>query len=441
MSFLQKTLMTFGTKILLFVLGMFTSILTARILGPEGKGIVAIAFLVPNLTAALGGFSIGSANVFILRKKIYKLIDVFSNSVVLPILLSLVYISLFFLFFGYLQAHLFKEITPFYVFLPIFALPISLFIRYGEGILRGLYKIKEYNIATVVNVISYVFYLVIFIVLLKLSVLGAIIAMILGFLTKAFFIFFNIIKTTKIQPSLNTQLFKYSFQFGIKEHIGNVAQKLNLRLDVFFITSLWGPSYVGFYSVSVAIAELIWYIPDSIGVVLFPKISSLDKENANKFTPFVCRLGVLIAIICSVFLAAVSKIAITLMYGEKFLPSVEPLLFLLPGVLFLTIGKILSKYTSGIGKPQYNTYSSLAAFAFNIILLVILVPKYNIVGAAIATSVAYFIFAVTITYLYIKESGNGILETFIIKPGDIRFLKGKIEEMISNRTRFGRNKT
>lgn len=432
-------MMTLGTKILLFVLAMFTSILTARILGPEGKGIVTIAFLVPNLAASLGGFSIGSANVFILRKNIYKSIDVFSNSVILSILLSLAYIGLFILFFGHFQRHLFQEIEPLYVFLPIFALPIILFNKYSENILRGLYKIKEYNYGTLVNVISYASYLVILIVLLRLSVLGAIIAMILRFLSQALFIFYNIIKTANIHPSLNTQLLKYSFKFGIKEHIGNVAQRLNLRLDMFFITSLWGSSYVGFYTVSVAIAELIWYIPDSIVVVLFPKISSLDKESADKFTPLICRLGVLIAGICSVFLAAISKIAITLMYGEIFLPSVEPLLCLLPGVLFLTIGKILASYTTGIGKPQYNTYSSLAAFAINIILLVILVPRYNITGAALASSVAYFIYAVTITYLYIKESGNGILETFIIKPGDIRLLIGKMGEVISSRRRFGGN--
>ena len=431
MSFFNKILMTFGTKLLLFFFGIITSVLTARILGPEGKGIVAIAFLIPNLLASFGGLSIGSAHVYFLGKKKYKLIDVFSNSVILPILFSIVYITLFILFFSYLREKFFETINPLYVLIPFFALPIYLFNKYSEAILRGLYMIKEYNLVMILNKASYVLYLIILLLILKFAVLGAIIASLLAFFTVFSYMFLRIIKISKFHLSLNTKLFVDSLKFGIKEHIGNIAQKLNVRLDMFFITALWGPTYLGLYTISVALAELVWYIPDSIGIVLFPKISSLNKEDADRLIPVVCRNGLLMAFLCSIGLIVLGKIIIKIMYGIRFLPSLEPLLFLLPGVFFLTIPKILTKYTSGIGKPQYNTYSSLAALISTVVFLIILVPKYNIVGAAIATSIAYFVFAVTITYFYIKESKNSILETFIIRKKDIQIYKNMLARLFS----------
>jgi O-antigen/teichoic acid export membrane protein len=431
MSFLKKTLMTFGTKLLLFVLGMFTSILTARILGPEGKGVVAIAFLIPNFVASLGSLSIGSANVYLLGKRKHELRDVFSNSVILSVLFSLVYIALFLVFFELLREYFFKAITPLYVLIPFFALPISLFIRYGEGILRGLYEIKQYNLVMILDRVSFVVYLVLFLVVLKIGVFGAIVATLLGFLTIAAYLFIHVHKRSGFHLWLNTKLLADSLRFGMKEHIGNIAQRLNLRFDMLFITALWGPAYVGFYTVSVAIAELVWYIPDSIGIVLFPKISSVTKEDAGRFTPFVCRNGLFIAVICSILLAAVCKPAVRIMYGVEFLPSVTPLLLLLPGVIFLTVGKILTKYTSGIGKPEYNTYASLAALVVTAISLALLVPRYNIIGAAISTSIAYFAFSGTITCLYIKESGNGVFETLVMKREDFRVYRQALRELLS----------
>jgi O-antigen/teichoic acid export membrane protein len=433
MSFVKETLMTFGTRITVFLSGIIASILTARILGPEGKGIVAIVFLIPKLVASFGSLGLGSSAVYFLGKKKYQLAEVFSNSMYLAVVLSALYFALFFLFFDVLSERFYRDIPRVFALVAFVSLPINLLLAYGQGILRGLYKIGQLNVSLLLQCVSYVALLVVLLVLMDEGVVGAIVAYLISYGLMAIYVLAYIASRSGLRAKIDTGLLTNSLRFGLKEHVGTVAQRLNLRIDMFFITAHWGPEYVGFYAISVALAELVWYVPDSIGIVMFPKISSLDKPTADRFAPIVCRTGLFVALVCSLALASVSAFAVRLMYGEAFLPSVKPLLLLLPGVLFLTVGKILTKYTSGIGKPQYNTYASLASFVTTIALLAVLVPRYHMIGAAVATSIAYLVFAATILVLFVRESGNGVAQTLVIRRDDFGRFKDAVARLKASR--------
>ena len=48
--FLQQVSLTFGTRIFIFIIGFASSIITARYLGPEGKGTLAVFNVVDNFS-------------------------------------------------------------------------------------------------------------------------------------------------------------------------------------------------------------------------------------------------------------------------------------------------------------------------------------------------------------------------------------------------------
>ena len=61
--------------------------------------------------------------------------------------------------------------------------------------------------------------------------------------------------------------------FSLKEHIGVIAQKMNLKIDILIMAGFLGAKEIGYYSIAVLFAELIWYVPNSIGIFLYPKIA------------------------------------------------------------------------------------------------------------------------------------------------------------------------
>lgn len=70
LSFIKNTSAVLATKVILVLLKLAIGILTARILGPNGKGIFVLAIQMPGLLATLSNLSLGEAFVYhILRNR------------------------------------------------------------------------------------------------------------------------------------------------------------------------------------------------------------------------------------------------------------------------------------------------------------------------------------------------------------------------------------
>jgi len=412
----------FLTKLILFLLGIGTSIIVARSLGPAGKGTIAMAFMLPIMIARLGSFSIGSANVYLLGKKKEQANYIFSNSILLILLLCLIYFGLFLLFFDPLKGLFFREIDNKYVIFGSLLLPLTLFLAYlNHGILRGLHEFKQFNRTLLIRQAAYFMLLVILLLLVGLDVFKVMCATILGAGAAVLYVLVSITKKTGCSRCFHLGLLKEAFSYGLKDHIGNAAQQLNTRLDLFILAAYLLPSEIGFYSLAFMLAELVWYVPDSIGMVLFPKVSAGDRITSGVQTARINRIALLLIIIICAFLGLIGRVVISVIYGSAFLPAYPVMLFLLPGIAGLTVAKVLSKYISGIGKPLLTSAGAILGLIFNIPLLILLVPRLGIIGAAIASSVAYIAFAVYIIPVFIKESGVSLKDTLCLNKDDITY--------------------
>jgi len=203
-----------------------------------------------------------------------------------------------------------------------------------------------------------------------------------------------------LKSHLNKNLFKGSAKYGLKCYFGNLAQFLNYRLDMFLVAIFLTPIAVGFYSISVGIAEKLWMLPGSIATVLFSKISSLKDVEANNITSRVARHTFFIIFVISLFLAILAKPLIKILFGSAFLPSLAPLLILLPGVIALGGAKTLTADLAGRGRPEVGTIASFISLAVNVPLNLWLIPKWGISGAAFASSIAYIFSGDNSDYLF-----------------------------------------
>ena len=83
---LKESSLTFFTKVFTAFLGFLVVIVTARILGPEGRGIYAFLENMINLAVLFGCFGVGTANVYFLGRKKYSFNVLFWNSVIIGII-------------------------------------------------------------------------------------------------------------------------------------------------------------------------------------------------------------------------------------------------------------------------------------------------------------------------------------------------------------------
>jgi O-antigen/teichoic acid export membrane protein len=422
-SFSKNSLITFFTEILVFILSFVSLIILARVLGPTGKGIYSLILLVPSIMIVFGNLGIGGANVYFVGSKKYKIEDVVSNSLILAVLFGFILILVF---WGLFQLPLvqkfthFNQIPPFYLWIVIFIIPISLLLDFFRNILCGKEEITNYNKTRILECIIQLATIIIFLLVLKQGLFGATFSYALSIIGAALFTLFLIKKITKFHLFLNKKLLKDSVIYGGKVYLANALSFLNYRSDMFFIAFFWAPAAVGFYSLAVGIAEQLFMISGAIATVLFPRISSFSNSEADDFTPKVVRHTFFIMLISSLLLFFLAKPLITLVFGSAFLPAVLPLMLLLPGIIAFGVGGVVAADLSGRGKPEFAVYASLACLVVDTILNFILIPKWGISGASLASSISYSVDTLIILIAFLRISKKSLTEVLLIKKQDFQ---------------------
>ncbi len=425
-EFKKSVLFTFITRIILFGVGIIISILLARLLGPMDRGRYALLVLFPTVLFKLGSMGLEVANIYYTANKMYSRKEIIGNSIVISIILSAILILLFWISTNF---HIFREylknnnITINMLWLAISLLPALMMNQFLIQVILGSGNIIAFNISQILQTIIHLVLIVIFLVLTKYSLAGSIYALIGSNIFSLVLIFLIIKRFEKIGFSLNINLLKKSILYGAKAYFGNIAQFLNYRLDMFIVAAFLNVKELGLYAVAVGIAEKLWLIPSSLSAILFPKVSSMEKKDATFVTVKSTKHTFYIVLISGMILALVSKFMIQILYGSNYLKSVEPFIILLPGILLLSITKVLTSDLAGRGKPEFGAISSFVSLVINVTLNILLIPRWGINGAAFSTTVCYSAATILVVVSFSRLTNTPIKEFFRLKKEDISVYK------------------
>jgi O-antigen/teichoic acid export membrane protein len=420
-----------------FVLDLIILVIISRVLGPEGKGIYTLVLLVPGMILNFGNFGLASANVYFVGSKKYPIKDIVANSVIQAGVIAALMLLFSFIIF---QIPAFKNfvdssgIPYIYLWIVIFAIPFSLLSGMLQNVIRGREDIYNYNKITILQSLTQLILIIFFLLLVGIRVSGALMAYI-GSIGAA--LIFTIILVRKISAfsfSFNKKLFKDSLSYGMKVYLANMVSFLNYRLDMVLTALFLNPAAIGIYSISVGMAEKLFMIPSAVSVVLFPRISSSSEEDANNFTPKIVRNIFFVMIIVCLILIFLAYPAIYILFGVAFKASYLPFLILLPGIVAFSIGGVLASDLSGRGKPQYAIYASVTCLIANVILNVILIPRFGVPGAAFSSAISYWADTFILIWAFKRISKKPYRDFLIVKKGDFKdylklfknLMKGKL---------------
>jgi O-antigen/teichoic acid export membrane protein len=423
LKLIKDLLFTFSTRIAVVALTFGTTIVVARVLGPQGQGTYSLIILIPTLLAMVGNLGIGIANAYFTGKKKYELSDIASNSTIAALSLGIILATVFLIYFFFFHPHFLGDIEPRAIVLATLVLPSSLLSIYFSYILLGQTKIKEYNLVNLVQGGTLLVLTLFLLLFIWKDVLSPVIAWICAAILAAILSIWLVYRMTGISRRFNYHLFKDSVKFGGQGYLGNIIQFLNLRLDMLLVAMLMNLSFVGYYSIAVPLAEALWYFPAAVGTVIFARTISLSPEEANKSTPRICRNTLFLTFLAAIVLFFLSKYIVLLLFGADFLPALQPLQVLLPGIVAFSVCHVLGNEIAGRGKPVINTINAGISLLINIPLNIVLIPQMGITGAALASTISYIASAIFSVVLFAKISGVSWTALIIMKPEDFRFYR------------------
>ena len=200
------------------------------------------------------------------------------------------------------------------------------------------------------------------------------------------------------RPSL--QLARRIAGYGLRGQVGGVMSLLNLRLDFILLSALAGPAVLGVYAVASKFAELVRILGMALQYVSYPAFAKQGKAraaaSARRLMP---RFGLISAIVL-VPLWVAAGVVIPAFYGSDFSSAVTPTRIILFGLALDAVAGLITGFLYGVGRPGLNSLAMGAGLAVTVVLDLVLIPRFEATGAAIASAVAYTTTGVVLLWFF-----------------------------------------
>ena len=411
----KNVIWLFFDKILRLGVGLIVGVLVARYLGPElfGKWNYAIAFVsLVSAIATLGLDQILVKHLLDSRDDEYVLLGTAFYLRLAGSVLSILIIVSFFLFYKKdFELLLIAILTALNLFFQAF----DVIDLKNQSTLQSRKTVIVKNtvfilIAIVKLLFVYLKFTLVYFVFLGLieCVLGAIgLVMFYGFLRF-------------LKWSFNIEYCKILLKQAWPLILSGIVIMMYMRLDQIMIGEMIGDVGVGLYSVSTRFTELWYFIPSVFATSFFPKL--VEKFNVNKKNYYdVClkllKLLFLISFSIALFFTFFSNFIINYLYGKEYIMSVFALQISIWTGVFVFWGVAAGNMLVIENLNKHNLIKSVQGLFLNMILNLVLIPKYGVNGAAIATLISQF-YASYFYYAFFKKTRH----IFLLQTKSILFI-------------------
>lgn len=371
-------------------LGILTGILSARILGPVGRGEYAAVIIWPMGIAALLSLGINQAVAFHMGRRSFTASEVATATATVGSIQSILSIAIGLSVIPFALAKYSPTVRHLGVVFVLFT-PALILSGYPGNLFQGLQDYLRFNLIRVVAPLTYVVGLLTLYFshrgdlssVIRFQLAGYVVALVLGAITV-----WDILR-----PRLkwNSAVIPHLIDFGYRTQATNLASYFNQRIDQLALSLFVPPQQLGFYAVAVTLSSVATVFPQAAGIVTFSRGSGQSSDHAKRTIGVSFRASLLWLLVCCSVLYVLSPFLIRLVFGTAFDQSIVACRILLPGALMTGLNQVLYNGASALGRPGLPSFAEGVSMGVTAIGLYLLVPRYGYIGAAVVSSIAYTI--------------------------------------------------
>ena len=176
-----------------------------------------------------------------------------------------------------------------------------------------------------------------------------------------------------------------------------VAVMVYMRIDQVMLGQMLGNQAVGIYTAAARISEVWYFIPTAIVVSVTPALIEARKVSTTLYYVRLAQLFRLmsgLALVIAVFLTFAADFVAGLLYGDAYEGVGTILAIHIWAALFVFLGVAQSPWSINEGLTRIALLRTVLGAIANVVLNLLLIPRYGPIGAAIATTVSYALSAV-----------------------------------------------
>ncbi len=420
-TFSGRVVVLFTTQAFGALIGIFNGILLARFLGPAGKGDYFLLILLPSTAMVL--LQLGLSQAFSFYAARGRMAGIVTRALVLTAVLSAGGFVAVALLLPSLQDALLHGIGVDQILVAFVALPIVLNATFTAAIVMGRQAVRWYAAIKMTYAIATGLLIVVILGGLGPSVMGAIAVYLIAASIQA--IGFLIVARRVSADNVGAESLSYRelLRYGLRLYPASLSGFFIYRIDAYLIAFLLAaPSApLGYYSMAVGLAEMVFFFPNAVSTLFFPHVAGSPREESDRQVAMMSRVTLLVTGAFALALVPAAAVMIWVVLPD-FGPALPALIVLLPGVVALSLAKVVGAFVGGIGRPEIDSYVSVVALIVNIIANLILIPRLGIVGASAASLVSYSLTSLLLTLAAARFSMTSVADFWVPRGSDVRFI-------------------
>ena len=212
---------------------------------------------------------------------------------------------------------------------------------------------------------------------------------------------------------------KKFFSYSFVVFITNIIQFLAYRVDYWLVAFYQGNEALGLYSLAVRLCQLFWILPLLFAGIIFPQTADNKVVNHELRVVMLTRITIAILLLAELVALFLAEPVIPFVFGKAYHRSVGPFIYLLPGFFLLSINILLAAYYAGKKQLHVNFIGSTMCFVIVLFLDVILIPRYGINGAAIASTIAYSACGIYFIWRFTEFNKSKMVDLLFLKLQDV----------------------
>jgi O-antigen/teichoic acid export membrane protein/O-antigen ligase len=413
---------SFGTNVLTAALSLVQVLIVARVLGPSGRGQVAFLIAVATLTGQLASLGMQEANVNLAASEPGLRRSLATNSIIASLLLgaagALVVAGLVHVAPG-VGGHVPRSL----LWITLATLPMFVAKWHLSFLLQADYHFAVYNLSWVAGPLTTVLINCTFAALGILTVETAVVTWLAGQAFGLLILVGAIVRHYGFGLP-DRRLAKRCLSFGVKTHLGRFMSLGNARADQWFIGAMVGSHALGIYSVAVAWAETLYYVPGVVVLLQRPDLVRATPSEAAHRAAEIFRRAMVLSLVAAVALIALAPFLCETLFGPEFAASVDQLRILALSAVGIAMVVLLSNAVIAQRRPLLASIGDGAALVITLALDLLLIPHLAGLGAAVATTAAYTVGGVAMAAVFLTTLG-GNPRDLVPRPADARWYGSK----------------
>lgn len=397
-----------------------TGILAARLLLPEGRGELTILLLWPVLIADLGSFSLSTSVSYHTARKDRTIQEIWAGAVLFitalfPILV-VIFIALTPTIYGGHRPEVMRLAVICAILIPTYMYALSLM-----SLFQGSQKFGAYNLLRSLVHFGYIGFAIVLLLFPGSNLEAFVYAYVGAHVLVLGIAVWLCRKNSWISFKPAIAVVRSLTLYGVRAHVGVVLAVANRRLDQMILSIALAATDLGLYVVAMTVEGPLFLAAATMEMLLFPKLASQSDESARQeILGRYFRASLIIVVPATILFLVLAPWLIGIVFGQAYLPAVDTARILALSGIGYTLKVMLTTYMRAGNRMRIVTQSEGIGILATAIALLVLLPPFGLIGAAIAQVLAFTIPALFMAFQVNRDTGLSIAGLFRFEKRDWR---------------------